>query len=59
MAVNKPIGDNSRKGAVRQRSQVLNPKNNLWIKRDTLTGKFLDVNQNGKPHKGVRKEKNN
>lgn len=57
MAVNKPIGDNTRKGAVRQRSQVLNTKTNLWVKRDTTTGRFLDVNQNGKPHKGVRKEK--
>ncbi|WP_447951164.1 hypothetical protein [Chryseobacterium koreense] len=57
MAVNKPIGDNSRKGAVRQRCQVLNTKTNLWVKRDTTTGRFLDVNQNGKPHKGVRKEK--
>ena len=50
MAVNKPTGDNSRKGAVRQRSQVFNPKTNQWVKRDTTTGKFLDVNQNGKPH---------
>ena len=59
MAVNKPTGDNSRKGAVRQRSQVLNPKNNLWVKRDTTTGKFLDVNKYGHPHKGMRKENNN
>lgn len=57
MAVNKPVGDGARKGAVRQRSQVLNPKTDQWVKRDTQTGRFLDVNQNGKPHKGVRKEK--
>lgn len=27
MAVNKPYGNNARKGAVRGRSQTLNPKN--------------------------------
>ena len=27
-----------------------------WVKRDTNTGQFIDVNQNGKPHKGVTKE---
>jgi hypothetical protein len=26
MAVNKPIGDNARRGAVKNRSQVQNPK---------------------------------
>lgn len=57
MAVNKPNGDNARKGAVRERSQVLNPKTDQWVKRDTETGRWVDVNQNGKPHKGVRKEK--
>ncbi len=57
MAVNKPAGDGHRIGAVRQRSQVFNPKTVQWVKRDTQTGRFLDVNQNGKPHKGVRKEK--
>lgn len=57
MAVNKPNGDNARKGAVRDRSQVHNPKTDQWVKRDTETGRWLDVNQNGKPHKGVRKEK--
>ncbi len=57
MAVNKPTGDNTRKGAVRERSQVYNPKTEQWVKRDTNTGQWIDVNQNGKPHKGVRKEK--
>jgi len=57
MAVNKPTGDNSRVGAVKERSQVFNPKTEQWVKRDTNTGQFIDVNQNGEPHKGVRREK--
>jgi hypothetical protein len=57
MATNKPYGDNARKGQVRGRSQVLNPKTNQWTKRDVETGKFMDGKQNGTPFKGVRKEK--
>jgi hypothetical protein len=57
MATNPPKGDGHRHGAVRERSQVQNPKTGLWIKRDTGTGRFIDVNKNGQPHKGVRKEK--
>ena len=56
MAVNKPTGDNARKGAVRKRSQVLNPKTGQWVKRDQETGRFMDVKKSGK-FKGVRKEK--
>lgn len=57
MARNKPYGDNARKGAVRGRSQTQNPKTEQWVKRDSSTGKFIDVKQDGKPFKGVRKEK--
>ncbi len=57
MAKNKPIGDNARKGAVKQRSQVLNPKTNLYVKRDSETGKFMDVKTTSGKFKGVRKEK--
>ncbi|WP_422351505.1 hypothetical protein [Flagellimonas sp.] len=57
MAKNKPFGDNSRKGAVRKRSQVLNPKTKLYVKRDSDTGKFMDVKTTGGKFKGVRKEK--
>ncbi|MFP5040448.1 hypothetical protein [Parasediminibacterium sp. JCM 36343] len=58
MATNKPTGDNSRKGAVRERSQVQNPKTGLWTKRDTETGRFMDVKTSDpSPFKGVRKEK--
>lgn len=57
MAKNPPIGDGHRKGAVKQRSQTFNPITKQWIKRDTDTGLFMDVKQDGKPFKGVRKEK--
>ena len=57
MAKNGTSGDGHRNGAVRERSQVFNPKTEQWVKRDTNTGQFIDVNQNGQPHKGVRKEK--
>ena len=57
MAKNGVTGDGHRNGAVKERSQVLNPKTEQWVKRDTNTGQFIDVNQNGQPHKGVRKEK--
>ncbi len=58
MATNKPTGDNSRKGAVKDRSQVYNPKIDSWVKRDSDTGRFMDVKTtNDKPFKGVRKEK--
>lgn len=57
MATNPP-NDNSRKGAVKKRSQVQNPKTGLWTKRDADTGKFMDVKTSSdKPFKGVRKEK--
>lgn len=57
MAKNEITGDGHRNGAVKERSQVFNPKTEQWVKRDTNTGQFIDVNQNGQPHKGVRREK--
>jgi len=57
MATNGKSGDNRRHGAVRKRSQTKNPKTNQWVKRDKDTGRFMDVKQDGKPFKGVRKEK--
>jgi hypothetical protein len=48
-----------RRGAVDDRSQVLNPKTDQFVKRDTNTGQFMDVKQDGTPFKGVTKEKNN
>jgi hypothetical protein len=57
MATNKPTGDNARKGAVKERSQVLNPKTDQYVKRDTETGRFMDVKTSGGKFKGVREEK--
>ncbi|MDX1939644.1 MAG: hypothetical protein SFU99_03785 [Saprospiraceae bacterium] len=57
MAKNGKSGDNRRHGAVKGRSQTYNPKTGKWTKRDTNTGKFLDVKKDGEPFKGVSKEK--
>jgi hypothetical protein len=54
MATNS--GKNSRKGAVKDRSQVFNPATGNYVKRDTVTGRFIDVKSDGKPFKGVTKE---
>lgn len=58
MAVNKPKGDNARVGAIKSRSQTFNGKTNLYVKRNTSTGKFMDVKTSGGKFKGVRKENN-
>lgn len=58
MATNPPSGDGHRNGAVKGRSQTYNPKTDSWVKRDTETGKFMDVKtSDNTPFKGVRKEK--
>lgn len=57
MATNRPTGDGHRNGAVRGRSQVQNPQTQHWVKRDAHTGRFLDVKSDGKPFKGVTKER--
>lgn len=57
MAKNKPYGDNHRVGQVKDRSQVFNPQNEKWIKRDSDTGRFMDQKADNEPFKGVRKEK--
>jgi hypothetical protein len=41
---------------VRDRSQVFNPQNDTWTKRDTGNGRFMDQKKDGDPFKGVRKE---
>lgn len=55
MATN--TGKDSRKGAVSKRTQVYNPTTGHYVKRDARTGKFMDVKSDGKPFKGVVKEK--
>ena len=57
MATNPPKGDGHRNGAVRQRTQVLNPQTAIWTKRDKDTGRFMDGKADGTPFKGVTKEK--
>ena len=57
MATNGKSGDGHRNGAVRDRSQTHNPTTDQWVKRDTDTGRFMDVKKDGTPFKGVRKEK--
>jgi hypothetical protein len=65
MAVNKPVGDDARKGAVRKRSQL---KTTLagasaWTKRNKGSGEFMAVKKPGKKKaaakkfKGVRRER--
>jgi hypothetical protein len=56
MAKNKTAGDNQRKGAVKARSQIKNPVTGTWTKRDDMSGKFMDVKEDVKPFKGVRKK---
>ena len=59
MAVNKPVGDNSRKGAVKKRSQLKTKMagRTQWTKRDKATGAFIATKKNKKKFKGVRREK--
>lgn len=57
MAKNKPVGDNARRGAVKNRSQTKHSNKKLYIKRDTKTGQFMDVKTSGGKFKGVRRER--
>ena len=56
MATNGANGG-GRQGTVRERTQFENPNTGLWTKRDSETGKFLDVKTTGGKFKGVTKEK--
>lgn len=53
----KNTGDNYRKGAVKDRSQFVNPINDTAYKRDTDTGRIIDGKSSGGDFKGVRHEK--
>jgi hypothetical protein len=57
MAKNRPYGDGHRHGAVTDRTQVYNPQNGKWTKRDASTGRFMDVKSDGGKFRGVRTEK--
>ena len=57
MATNPPSGDGHRNGMVKGRTLTKTPSGH-YVKRDTKTGRFLDVKTSDKsPFKGVRKEK--
>lgn len=53
----KNTGSNYRQGAVKGISQTYNPQSGTYIKRNSETGKLMDVKSNGTPFKGVTKEK--
>jgi hypothetical protein len=61
MAVNKPTGDNARKGAVKKRSQLASKTmgKKTWTKRDTTSGAFMAQKKAPakKKFKGVRRER--
>jgi hypothetical protein len=57
MAKNGKVGDGHRNGQVKDRSQTYNPKTEKFVKRDTETGRFMDMKSDNGPFKGVRKEK--
>jgi len=50
-------GNNSRNGAIAKRTQVYNPINKCYIKRNSITGKFISVRKEKGPYKGVTDEK--
>lgn len=56
MAKNGKSGDGHRNGAVRDRSQFVNPKTGLHVKRDANTGRIMDNKTSGGKFKGVREE---
>ena len=57
MAVNKPVGDNARKGAVKKRTQLKNKLTGTSTKRNKNGGEFMAVKKTAKKFKGVRREK--
>jgi hypothetical protein len=65
MAVNKPVGDRARKGAVKKRTQLKITLGGAtaWTKRNKASGEFMAVKKPAakkkaaKKFKGVRREK--
>ncbi len=53
----KNTGENYRLGSVKDRTQVLNPRTGLFVKRESSTGKFTAVKTGGSPFKGVAHER--
>jgi hypothetical protein len=65
MAINKPVGDSARKGAVKKRTQLKNRLGGVtaWTKRSKTSGEFMAVKKPSvkktatKKFKGVRRER--
>ena len=59
MAVNKPKGDNARKGAVKKRSQTKTTLGgaSAWTKRNKNSGEFMALKRPGKKKKAAKKFK--
>ena len=59
MAVNKPTGDNARKGAVKKRSQTKTTLGSAsaWTKRNKGSGEFMALKRPGKTKKAAKKFK--
>ena len=65
MAVNKPVGDNARKGAIKKRTQLKTTLGgaSAWTKRNKKSGEFMAIKKPAKKKKaakkfkGVRREK--
>jgi hypothetical protein len=59
MAVNKPVGDNARKGAVKKRSQLKSKLGGItaWTKRSKASGEFMAVKKPAKKEKAAKKFK--
>jgi hypothetical protein len=55
MAVNKPVGDNARKGAVKKRTQLKNPLTKTSTKRNNEGGQFMAVKKSAKKFKALGK----
>jgi hypothetical protein len=57
MAVNKPTGDNARKGAVKKRSQTKTTLGgaSAWTKRDRNSGEFMALKRPGKKKSTAKK----
>lgn len=65
MAVNIPVGDNARKGAVKKRTQLKTKLGGAtaWTKRNKTSGEFMNIKKPttkkkaAKKFKGVRRER--
>jgi hypothetical protein len=53
-AMAKNTGSGSRRGAVKDRVQALNPVTKRYVKIDTSTGRIVDHKKTAGPYKAVR-----